>query len=595
MRLSPKLSTFQKLMIALACLSVVAACAMIVVTRKVIHRLADKVFLRKSLVEVENVAESLVRPLLTDDRQSMRDILQRLKKADEDVHYAFVQGDDARVIAHTFDGGFPQDLLGMGTLHSQSGERHGDASVLPLQVGKETVWDISNPILKDRGERVHVGVSDKEIAWAQGRLFGVSVGIHIAVFLVMFVVLYLAVGFFLRPIRDLAEASARVSEGDFSAAVEVEADDEIGMLSRSFNLMVAKVAEQMDALEKERGKIQVILDNMEEGVIYVDENNICRYVNTAAKTMLDLPDDMIGRTVCEMEFPPPVADLFECVCGAVETPDSTARRSIVLHGRHIESVCSPVTTDSGQFLGAVKVSMDVSQLMRMQQGLERSRRLAMIGELAAGVAHEINNPLDGVQNAVRIIEKDPSNEERRAEFLPLVSEGLARIQSVVQRMLSLGRERAMERTTVDVKDLIEEAETLVAHRMEKSGVTVHRRLPEEPCLMKGDARNLSGALINLLLNAIDSMPSGGEMDISLNDGKEHEGRWAIKIKDTGCGISPEDLERVFDPFFTTKPPNRGTGLGLAITQTVVREHGGTLDIHSELGIGTTVTISLPKA
>jgi signal transduction histidine kinase len=218
-----------------------------------------------------------------------------------------------------------------------------------------------------------------------------------------------------------------------------------------------------------------------------------------------------------------------------------------------------------------------------------AQRLAATGTLAAGFAHEINNPLGGVLNALRKLREGELSPERRAEYFDLVFDGLERIRTIVERMLNFAPRRR-EPSVVDVAEVCRRAAGLARHRAERRGITLDVRADAPVDGVIGDHQELTQAVLNLALNAIDAIPEGRPGTVGI--AARREGNEAVvDVSDDGVGMDQETARRCVDLFFTTKP--EGTGLGLAIVQFIVTEHGGSLDVQTEEGKGTTVSIRLP--
>ncbi|MEZ5978014.1 MAG: HAMP domain-containing sensor histidine kinase [Planctomycetota bacterium] len=234
------------------------------------------------------------------------------------------------------------------------------------------------------------------------------------------------------------------------------------------------------------------------------------------------------------------------------------------------------------------------------------KRLAAMGELAAGIAHEINNPLGGLQNAVQALKKEIP-EERRVRYLDLLASGLERIERTVGQVLRMApRETVAAR--VDLVEVVRDAASLVRHRADREGTRLVASADGgsfDPCepprslsdryVVLGARHELGQALLNLVVNALDAVEEregGGTVEIGLADDGPHLRLW---VRDDGPGVESEQLERLTDLFFSTKAPGRGTGLGLAIVHNVLDTHGGELVLSSTVGRGFTATCFLPRA
>ncbi|HEX5138731.1 MAG TPA: ATP-binding protein [Planctomycetota bacterium] len=231
----------------------------------------------------------------------------------------------------------------------------------------------------------------------------------------------------------------------------------------------------------------------------------------------------------------------------------------------------------------------LSRAKAAENRLVVAQRLASTGTLAAGFAHEINNPLGGVLNALRRLREGELAPDRRAEYFDLVFDGLDRIRTIVERMLHFAPRRR-EPSDVDVADACRRAAGLASHRAERRGITLEVRADRPVTGVVGDAQELTQAILNLVLNAEDAIPEGQAGTVRL-EARREGAEAVVEVTDNGVGMDPVTAGQCVDLFFTTKP--EGTGLGLAIVQFIVTEHGGTMDIRTEKGKGTTVLMRLP--
>ena len=233
-----------------------------------------------------------------------------------------------------------------------------------------------------------------------------------------------------------------------------------------------------------------------------------------------------------------------------------------------------------------------AELQEAQEQLAHAAKLASIGELAGGMAHEINNPITSILAlASHMASSDSSERNPRArKNLRLIAQQAERIAELVRGLLMFSRQTQMHTSDVDLRKLLNTSLDLVAYRIHETGISVRREIDPGLPSIRGDASRLTGVMVNLLANAIDAMPNGGELALSASEVATGEIR--LEVRDSGEGISPERLPRIFDPFFTTKEPGRGTGLGLSITHGIVKDHGGEIWAESEIGKGTTFVISL---
>jgi signal transduction histidine kinase len=246
----------------------------------------------------------------------------------------------------------------------------------------------------------------------------------------------------------------------------------------------------------------------------------------------------------------------------------------------------------------------VARLAEAQQHLQdrhakeirRAEHLASLGKMAAGIAHEINNPLAGMQNCARTLLKGVRDERQRVQYLEMLQEGLGRIGRTVRQLLDFAREAKPQLAETTLTPLLHRCLAFVEHELATRKIGCSVSLDAALPTLLADPYQLEQVFLNILMNALEAMPNGGTLTITAGVCHREGGPFVeAAVTDTGAGIPPENLPRVFDPFFTTKEVGKGTGLGLSVSYGIVRAHGGFIDVQSEVGKGTTFTIALPAA
>jgi PAS domain S-box-containing protein len=366
-----------------------------------------------------------------------------------------------------------------------------------------------------------------------------------------------------------------------------------------------ELAEGLESIQRSTDELRVLFDRLPDLVIIHREGTIL-WTNRAVSQVLGYPksDDLVGRSLLDivdpvsrelvansMDAQVDTRTLDDDVAPLVETRLLTSDGEIVI----VEVAPTQEVSFSGKPARLV-VGRDVTERMRLRQQLLTADRMASIGMLAAGVAHEVNNPLAYVLNNVEIAIKElaPLGERTRAsrDALGIALEGVDRIRTIVRELLELARVDDAAVGPVDVRAIVESTVALAAQKISERALleTHYAAVP----LARGTAARLGQVLLNLLTNALEAMPPGSKETnrLRVSVGCSPSGSVLVQVSDNGVGISPEHAARIFDPFFTTKANGSGTGLGLAISQRLVAELGGELSFESVPERGTTFSLTL---
>ncbi len=415
---------------------------------------------------------------------------------------------------------------------------------------------------------------------------------------------------FTSPIGRLAHAADMIAGGDLEQEVAVGTGDEIGRLALSFNRMARSLKEYTDNLRRAGAEIEAraetiqklmsytedILASIPAGVITVDPDGRVTVANTAARKLLAQVGtaEMIGQDYrAALSSAPALVELFEDALArgitrrghetnvAVDgTPVTLVASSCVLLDRHEKP------------LGVALTFEDVTELRELERQVHETAKLAAVGELSAGLAHEIRNPLGAIKACSQFLEDRLPEDESLARFARILVREVDRLDQLVERLLGFARPRESDMQYMDVHEALDRMIALVSLKARQSGVQIVRRYQRDLPRIFADPEKLQQVFLNIMLNAMDAMPQGGILGVTSALCRAEQGaRVRIDFRDTGVGIPREQLERVFVPFFTTR--ERGTGLGLAIARQVISEHGGEITVESEPGVGTAFSVSLP--
>ena len=245
-------------------------------------------------------------------------------------------------------------------------------------------------------------------------------------------------------------------------------------------------------------------------------------------------------------------------------------------------------------MGIVAVGRDLTERRRLEAQLVQSAKMASLGVMAGGIAHEIRNPLAVSSAAAQLLLEspdDPDDEELRRECADRIYSGIQRASKIVEDLLRFARPSEGRRAPTGINEALTETLSLLAHQMTRRRITLETDLNTQLPPVMGNKNLLQQVFNNMILNACNAMPDGGRLTIETQLKTDSEVE--IRFTDTGYGIPEENLDRIFDPFFTTMPVGKGTGLGLSICYAIVEQHQGEIDVHSEVGVGSTFVIKLP--
>jgi PAS domain S-box-containing protein len=360
-----------------------------------------------------------------------------------------------------------------------------------------------------------------------------------------------------------------------------------------------------EEVRTERDRLDLILRNVPNPIIVVDNDNQIISMNAAAQRLFGpqlgtarrpqiavANDARFTSFLAELRLDPASEKRGEIVVTDPETEDLL----------EMEVAATEIRDSRGAVMATVSVMQDVGRLRelerrRLEQVLFDSEKLAATGRLAASIAHEINNPLEAVQNALYLLQAQAGEKTAGNEYLDIAARETQRMSRILRQMLGFYR-TAETMTSTDINGLIEEAESLVAKRLRERGIQIVNDLDHARPRILASGDQLKQVILNLLLNGGDSMEKGGTITVSTRSGYGAEaelvgkGVVTVQVRDTGEGIPEDVLQQIFEPFFSTKP-GKGTGLGLWVSQGIVQGHGGTLRVRSRVGRGSTFVITLP--
>jgi two-component system sensor histidine kinase AtoS len=617
MTVRPRLSTLRARLLWGAVLVIVPlmACVFVLVDRHQRSAIVDEME-RRGGVLARSLAAVSQGPLLLYNYNALEQNVVRVA-TEADVVYAIVLDGDGRVAAHSRHADY------VGALLPGKIDREAARTLVPLMqettVSRQSVLDFAVPVLVN-GQKwgtSRVGLSKKRMAAEIASTRSELAALTLAMLLFAGVAAALVARRISRPVQRLAESAGAIARGDLNQRIEPATHDEIGRLAVAFNHMATELAHQRAALEETNAELQRrfqevadlktytdnILGSLTSGIVTVDLDGRVVTLNPAAELMTGFfAGEIRGRYCTEVfTYTPDIAELLmETLASRMPVLGLTLslRRR---NGRTvpIELSTAPLRGSEGKELGVLGVFRDLTRVRQLEDRLRRSDRLAALGEMAAGLAHEIKNPLTSLLTFSRHLPRRFEDVEFREKFQSVVPRELERINGIVERLLELARPPRLTFKPLRLPGLLDRVLELYGERIDAQDVGVWREWARDLPAVWADHDALYRAFVNLVANALDAMPRGGRLTLraTWTDGDLVPGargggrRVAVEIEDSGAGIAAEDLDRVFNPFFSTK--EGGTGLGLALTHKIVEEHGGSIDVRSTRGAGATFRIVLP--
>ena len=540
--------------------------------------------------------------------------------AEHDVVYAVVLDAEGKVAAHSR---YPErvgSLLRGAVPERAAGTTEPVTQEMVTGAG-EAVYDFAVPVFVDgrKWGTARLGLSKRRME-AEIRRARLELGALTLVTLLLGSVAAAVVARRIaRPVQQLAEGAVAISRGELNQRIEPSTTDEIGRLAAAFNHMAAQLFQQRTALEDAhaglrrqfeeltdlKGYTDNILGSLTSGIVTIDLDGRVVTLNPAAELLTGFfRGEAVGRYCTELFAHTP--ELSDLLTETLASRAPIASVPLTLRRRNgsalpIEFSTAPLKGGEGKDLGVIGVFRDVTLLRQLESDLQRSDRLAALGTLAAGLAHEIKNPLTSLLTFSRHLERKFDDPGFRERFGSVVPRELERINGIVERLLELARPARLSFALVRLPELLERAVDLYADQLADTRIEVVREYARDVPPIQADKEALYRVFVNLIANGLDAMPHGGRLTVRAGwagggelpppPRRRSANRVKVEVADTGTGIAPSETDRIFTPFYTTRAG--GTGLGLALAHKIVQDHGGGISFTSAPGRGTTFTIVLP--
>lgn len=594
---------------------------------------------KRGMAIATQLAAVSTRSLLTYNFVALEQDVEKISR-DRDILYAIVLDRDGRVAAYS---GHDEK---QGTILADPVSQRAAQTATPLvqriqrNAMEEDHEDIAVPVLiqesPEKWGTVRIGLSlrDMHAEIRQTRLQVLVLGV-VGVMLSGAAAILLAQRI-TAPIRVLTEGTMAVARGDLQHAIRVRTHDELSILAANFNHMTCELQKHRTALEQTNRQLdhkvqelailanynQNILTSMTSGLFTLHLDGSFATFNLMAETITGLSEEAVRGQ--------PYQDVFAHNPQLVQVIEASRYHHTPLTVPRLEYSCRDGRTvllalrtamlrnSATQVVGLLAIFEDLSPIQVLERQLRRADQLAALGQMAAGIAHEIKNPLASVRAFVQLVKRRRDDEAFMEKFDRIVLSELDRINTIVEELLQLARPAKLRCVPMQIGTVLQRVVEVHAERIEQQHIMLKTVFaPNLPPAMI-DAEQLYRGMANLVLNAIEAMPNGGELALvcrpvpkalvdfaasGLGQGLDephdvpaaaldlYASNIEVTISDTGVGIPPDQLDVMFTPFHTTKP--KGTGLGLALTHKIIEEHHGTIQVSSQLGQGTMITVTLP--
>ena len=537
------------------------------------------------------------------DDPGLRSILQSSLYS-ENVLYAAIVDVDGRVIAQSLEG----LKLPEGEDLSALLDRSSMSQLAAIYTGQGRTLELRQPLL--RGDMqfgsIRIGISTLLIRQTLKDALAPAAAAALGALGISVVVATLLAQLLLKPIHVIRSGLTRLGKGEFGVQLDLNQHDEFGELGTFFNTISEQLSADRSQMAGQVANLESAVEHLEDAVAIVNAQGQLMFANPAMRTLLPaasagaalgdvLPEDhplrRLGeQTLVSRQSRGPLSATFR----------EGAERLVMTHA---------INDPRGELVGVMLIARDLQYLSQVQSTIRYSRKLAALGRLSAGVAHEVKNPLNAMMIHLELLRQQfasrtaPVAAGRSAstvavdevpkealEHVDVIAREIKRLDQVVQGFLKFSRPEDLTLQPICVATLFEEVVPILRPEAERAGVELTVDCDRTPDV-NGDPAMLRQAFLNLAQNACQAMPQGGSLRIRCEAASDH--RVSIAFTDSGLGIKPEHLQKIFDLYFTTK--EKGSGIGLSMVYRTIQMHDGEIEVQSTPGAGTTFRVLLPQA
>src|SRR5689334_19880974 len=563
-----------------------------VIAHQIYHsaREALEIDLSSTRVDPDNPDE--VRTAIEDSLQTdpgLNSLLQSIVGYSPTIYDALITDVNGRALLHT-----DADVIGKpipdrprfadvlkGDLRSQ----------IRAVYGPPKVYEVKLPLSRESkpfGE-IRVGISTVFLKNELQPQINRTLGFAIISIVVSFLLAAALSNFALRPLEAIGERLDRLSAGEEAALDgKPHRQDEYGVVTTKIDRLGRQMRDVKEVFSALKENLDQIMGNLQDGLMLFTRDARVVLVSASAERFVGRArGDMLGRHVSEVFDR--TTKLGRTVLDAFDVHEDVEQQEIEgTSGRPLQ-VALDFIEEGGQQIGALLTMRDTESVRRIEDEIELSRRLAAIGRLTSGVAHEVRNPINAIMVHLEVLrEKIRQIDPESKRHMDVIGSEIQRLDRVVQTLVDFTKPVELRLNETDLRRTLEEVAMLAEPEAGQHGVTVHCEVPEEPLLVKADIDLVKQAVLNIAINGIQAMPNGGELNISAH---RTEGSVEVEVSDQGGGIPPEIQEKIFNLYFTTK--KAGSGIGLPMTYRVMQLHNGEVEFESQNGRGTIFRLRFP--
>ncbi len=493
---------------------------------------------------------------------------------------------------------FPEELRedAAAGLPAAGPQRQGSFST---QVGSEEYLTRVRPLVSSAGEEVAhllVQFSDRE---SRKLLADISNALNLSAlgaFIVFSVLSVFFSGRVTTQLKVLVDHVSALGEGRYEEPVRVAARDEVGLLADSFEELRVKLRQRTEELQRSEAFLRRLVEGTTNAIFTLDSEGLLTFMNPQLAELTGFADErLLGTPLAELADPAERERTEETIASVLERGLSVGGRELTLRradgGSLIALLSLAPLAPREEGRAAVGALADITELKKLEDQLLRSERLASMGQIAAGVAHEINNPLGIVLGFTQDLLAARGDDDPDSEPLRVIERETTRCARVVKDLLDLARAGEAKQEPLELESLLDKTLKLFTIHLRDGDIGLETDYARVPPVL-GDEQQLQQVFMNVILNSIHAMDGGGTLQVALRPAAGVGAE--VRIEDSGYGIGRDELKHIFDPFYSSKR-EAGSGLGLFIVHRLVDAHGGRVEIESEPGRGTVCTITLPAA